>query len=45
LLADAGLISEPDFQRLAGGAGWHRFGYQAGKVFLNASCAAASFFG
>jgi len=45
LLADAGLISEPDLQRLAGGAGWYCFGYQAGKAFLKAACAATSFFG
>jgi hypothetical protein len=34
LLADAGLISEPDFQRLAGGRGWHHLRYRAGEVFF-----------
>ena len=33
LLTDARLVGEPDLQRLAGGAGWQRFGYQAGKFF------------
>src|SRR3954471_14630716 len=45
LLADAGLILEPDLDRLAAGALGQRLAYQLGEAFLNAACAAASAFG
>src|SRR5204862_4880384 len=45
LLADAGLILEPDLDRLAAGALGQRLAYQLGEAFLNASCAASSAFG
>ena len=44
-LTDTGFIAKPDLQRLAGGRGGHHLGQQAGESRLNASCAAASFFG
>ena len=37
LLADPGLILEPDFQRLAAGSGRQPFAHRGGEVFLNAS--------
>ena len=45
LLADAGLVLEPHLHRLASRRGGQRRLHQAGKVFLKAPCAAASFFG
>ena len=45
LLADAGLILEPDLDRLAAGVLGQRLAYQIGEAFLNASCAASSAFG
>src|SRR4051794_2530471 len=45
LLADAGLILEPDLDRLAAGVLGQRLAYQLGEAFLNASCAASSAFG
>jgi hypothetical protein len=45
LLVDPGFVLEPDLDRLAGGCGRQDVGDQIGEVFLNASCAAASFFG
>lgn len=45
LLADARLVLEPDFQRLATRGLWDRGSYCVGKVFLKASCACGSVFG
>ena len=45
LLADPGLVLEPDLYGRGGGAGEQRFSDQIGKVFLNVSWAAASVFG
>jgi hypothetical protein len=45
LLADARLVLEPDLDPLAGSLWRQDLGYASGKVFLKASCAAASFFG
>jgi len=45
LLADPGLVLEPDFERLAGGGVRQAFADPGGEVFLNACWAAASFFG
>src|SRR4051794_41638935 len=44
LLADAGLVLEPDLDRPAAGALGKRLAYQLGKAFFNASCAASSAF-
>src|SRR4051812_31647047 len=45
LLADAGLVLEPDLDRLAAGALGQRPRHQLGEAFLNASRAASSAFG
>ena len=45
LLADAGLVLEPDLDRLAAGVLGQRLLRQAGEAFLNASCAAGSLSG
>jgi hypothetical protein len=45
VLADARLILEPDLDPLAGGRRRQDLRYASGKVFLKASCAAASFLG
>src|SRR5205085_7970624 len=45
LPADAGLVQEPDLDRLAAGALGKRLADQLGEAFLNASCAASSAFG
>ena len=42
LLSDAGLVLEPDLDRLVVGVVGQRLGYQGGEVFLKASCAASS---
>ena len=45
LLADAGLVLEPDLERLAARSLWDRRGYRLGEAFLKASCVAGSVFG
>ena len=45
VLADARLVLEPDLDPLAGSLQRQDFCYASGKVFLKASCAAASFLG
>ena len=45
LLADAGLVLEPDLERLAPRGLGQRRRYRLGEVFLNASCAAGSALG
>lgn len=45
LLADAGFILEPDFDRLASRLRWQGCSYEGCEVFLKASCAAPSFWG
>ena len=45
LLADAGLVLEPDLERLAARSLWDRRGYRLGEAFLKASCASGSVFG
>src|SRR5690349_18801011 len=45
LLADAGLVQEPDLDRPAAGVPGQRLAYQLGETFLNAACAASSAFG
>jgi hypothetical protein len=45
LLADAGLVLEPDLERLASRRFRQGGGYRLGKVFLNASWAASSALG
>ena len=42
LLADAGLILEPDFDGLCLGCLWEGFAHDLGEVFLKASCSAGS---
>ena len=44
LLADAGLILEPDLDCLASRFRRQDLGYASGEVFLKTSCASASFF-
>ena len=45
LLAHAGFVLEPDLDQLADGGDRQGLHYQAGEVFLKASCAARSFCG
>ena len=45
LLTDAGFVLEPDLDRLARRFRRQNIGYEAGEVFLKASCAAISFLG
>jgi hypothetical protein len=45
LLANAGLILEPDLDRLAIRCGRQDSRYEGREVFLKASCAAPSFLG
>ena len=45
LLADPGLVLEPDLDGLVGGLGRQGFGYARGEVFLKAVCASISFLG
>src|SRR5437764_11965917 len=45
LLADAGLVLEPDLDRLATGMLGQRSRHQLGEAFSNAACAASSAFG
>jgi len=44
-LSDSGFVLKPDLNRLVGGFGRHDFLEARAEVFLNASCAAASFLG
>ena len=45
LLADPGLVLEPDLERLAAGRLGERGGYRLGEAFLKRSWAAGSVFG
>ena len=45
LLADSGLVLEPDLDRPANGAGEPRILQQTGEVFLKTSSASAIFLG